>query len=144
MVSYRHSSWRSLHVFCFQLAMKRLPFKQALATVLCLAPHCFAEAPALSGPTNIFAPVSTPADWIYGVSLLVLVVTGCIFAIVFGLLAYVAVKFRRRTEDDGGEPAQVYGSIQVEIAWTVIPILIVVVSSRYLLVGRDNHCAGMA
>jgi cytochrome c oxidase subunit 2 len=124
--------------------MKRLPFKQALATVLCLAPHCFAEAPALSGPTNIFAPVSTPADWIYGVSLLVLVVTGCIFAIVFGLLAYVAVKFRRRTEDDGGEPAQVYGSIQVEIAWTVIPILIVVVSSRYLLVGRDNHCAGMA
>jgi cytochrome c oxidase subunit II len=107
--------------------MKRLPFKQALATVLCLAPHCFAEAPALSSPTNIFAPASTPAHWIYGVSLLVLVVTGCIFAIVFGLLAYVVVKFRRRTEDDGGEPAQVYGSIQVEIAWTVIPILIVVV-----------------
>jgi cytochrome c oxidase subunit 2 len=36
------------------------------------------------------------------------------------------VKFRKRKNDDGREPAQVYGSNQVEVAWTVIPILIVV------------------
>jgi cytochrome c oxidase subunit 2 len=36
------------------------------------------------------------------------------------------VKFRKRADDDGREPAQVYGSNQVELAWTVIPILIVV------------------
>jgi cytochrome c oxidase subunit II len=35
------------------------------------------------------------------------------------------VKFRRRREDDGREPPQVYGSNQVELAWTVIPVLIV-------------------
>jgi cytochrome c oxidase subunit 2 len=43
------------------------------------------------------------------------------------LLAYAVFKFRKRSDDDGSEPAQVYGSHQVELAWTVIPILIVVV-----------------
>ena len=82
--------------------------------------------PALS-PTNIFAPISTPADTIFGLSLFVLAVTGAIFAIVFTLLAYAVVKFRMRAADNGREPAQVYGSTQVELAWTVIPVLIVVV-----------------
>jgi cytochrome c oxidase subunit II len=77
-------------------------------------------------PTNIFAPVSTPAHSIFGLSLFVLVVTAAIFVVVFTLLAYSVVKFRSRTSDDGREPPQVYGSNQVEIAWTVIPVLIVV------------------
>src|ERR1700685_3524703 len=77
-------------------------------------------------PTNIFAPVSTPAQSIFGLSLFVLVVTAAIFVVVFTLLGYAVVKFRRRTSDDSREPPQVYGSNQVEIAWTVIPVLIVV------------------
>src|ERR1700678_1874577 len=77
-------------------------------------------------PTNIFAPVSPPAQSIFGLSLFVLVVTAAIFVVVFTLLGYAVVKFRRRTSDDGREPPQVYGSNQVEIAWTVIPVLIVV------------------
>ena len=50
-----------------------------------------------------------------------------IFLVVFSLIVYVAVRFRSRPGDDGREPAQVYGSVQVELAWTVIPVLIVVV-----------------
>jgi cytochrome c oxidase subunit 2 len=46
--------------------------------------------------------------------------------IVFSLIAYAITKFRRRA-DDGPEPPQVYGSNQIEIAWTVIPVLIVLV-----------------
>jgi len=84
-----------------------------------------AAAPPLS-PTNIFAPVSTPAKSIFGLSLFVLAVTAAIFVVVFTLLAYSVVKFRKRVNDDGREPPQVYGSNQVEIAWTVIPVLIVV------------------
>jgi cytochrome c oxidase subunit 2 len=53
-------------------------------------------------------------------------VTAVIFVIVFSLLAYAVVKFRNRGGDDGSEPPQVYGSDQVELAWTVIPVLIVV------------------
>ena len=78
-------------------------------------------------PTNIFAPVSTPAHSIIGLSLFVLAVTAGIFAIVFSLLVYCVLKFGKPADDDGREPPQVYGSNQVELAWTVIPILIVVV-----------------
>jgi cytochrome c oxidase subunit 2 len=77
-------------------------------------------------PTNIFAPASTPADAIAGLSVLVLGVTGAIFIVVCGLLIYTLVRFRD-AGGDGREPAQVYGSNQVEIAWTVVPMLIVLV-----------------
>ncbi len=94
------------------------------ATILLGAGLCSAA----TGPAipNIFKPESTPADSIYGLSLLVLSVTGLIFVIVFSLIAYTVAKFRGRSED-GPEPPQVYGSNQIETAWTVIPVLIVLI-----------------
>jgi cytochrome c oxidase subunit 2 len=80
--------------------------------------------PTLS-PTSIFSPVSSPADSIFGLSLFVLSVTAVIFVVVFSLLVYSVIRFRKREGDDGREPPQVYGSNQVELAWTVIPVLIV-------------------
>jgi cytochrome c oxidase subunit 2 len=44
---------------------------------------------------------------------------------VFSLLVYAVVRFRKKTDDEQ-EPAQVYGSNQVELAWTVVPVLIVI------------------
>jgi cytochrome c oxidase subunit II len=78
-------------------------------------------------PTNIFAPGSTPAQAIHELSLFVLSVTAAIFVVVCGLLVYAVVRFRRRAGDPVGEPPQVYGSRQIELAWTIIPVLIVVV-----------------
>jgi cytochrome c oxidase subunit 2 len=86
----------------------------------------FADTAQPLSPTNIFAPASTPANSIFELSLFVLAVTGAIFLIVFILLLYSVVKFRKRQDDDGREPPQVYGSNQVELAWTIIPVLIVV------------------
>src|SRR6195256_3798462 len=80
-----------------------------------------------ASPTNIFAPLSTPAQSIFDLSLFVLMITGVIFIVVFSLLVYALVKFRSNRANDGREPTQVYGSTQLELAWTVIPILIVVV-----------------
>ncbi len=77
--------------------------------------------------TNIFKPLSTPAQAIHEVSLLVLAICAGIFLVVGGLLLYTVVRFRRRSGDEGREPPQVYGSNQIELAWTVIPILIVFV-----------------
>ena len=92
------------------------------------AARCLAQSAAPnSTSTNIFAPNSTPADQIFGLSVFVLLVTGVIFAIVFGLLLYAAIKFRKRAGDDQREPLQIYGSDQLELAWTVIPVLIVIV-----------------
>jgi len=87
--------------------------------------------------TNIFAPTSTPAKSIAELSIFVLTITGIIFVVVFVLLAYSIVKFRERAKDSGREPAQVYGSTQIEVAWTIIPILIVVV--LFLATARVIH-----
>lgn len=77
--------------------------------------------------TSIFAPESTPAHSIMRLSVFVLAITGTIFVVVFSLIVFAVVRFRRRPADDGKEPAQVYGSNPVEMAWTVVPIIIVVV-----------------
>jgi cytochrome c oxidase subunit II len=78
-------------------------------------------------PANMFAAVSTPAARISELSLFVLAVTGGIFLVVFALTVIAVVRFRRRAGDGEGEPPQVYGSNQLETAWTVLPGLIVMV-----------------
>ena len=103
----------------------RVRILQVSVWVSCAA-AAFAETAQPLSPTNIFAPASTPAKSIFELSLFVLAVTGAIFLVVFTLLLYSVVKFRKRKNDDGREPPQVYGSNQVELAWTIIPILIVV------------------
>lgn len=90
-----------------------------------------------SSPTDIFAPTSTPAHSIMGLSLFVLLITALIFVVVGGLLVYAIVRFRKKATNDGREPAQVYGSTQIELAWTIIPILIVVV--LFLATARVIH-----
>lgn len=100
------------------------------AIACCFAPAVLAQQPLKPSPfspTNIFSPASTHAETILKVSALTLVITGLIFVTVFSLLVYVVRKFRRRPDDDGREPAQVYGSTQIEMAWTIIPALIVIV-----------------
>ncbi len=76
---------------------------------------------------SVFAPESAPAHSISHLADFVLAITGGIFVVVGGLLVYAVVRFRRRADDDGMEPAQIYGSGPVEAAWTTVPVLIVVV-----------------
>jgi cytochrome c oxidase subunit 2 len=95
------------------------------ASALFFSSHAFADGP--QSTPSIWAPASTPASDIYHLSFFILEITGAIFLAVAGLLAYVLIRYRARTGDDESEPAQVYGSNQVELAWTVIPVLIVVV-----------------
>jgi len=77
-------------------------------------------------PTSIFSPAATPAHSDFTLSILVLSVTTVIFLIVAGLLLYALIRYRSRPTDSPREPAQIYGSNQIELSWTVIPILIVV------------------
>jgi cytochrome c oxidase subunit II len=85
---------------------------------------------------NIFAPVSTPAFAIRDLSFIVLAITAAIFVIVGGFAVYTLIRFGRRPTNPEVEPAQVYGSTQIELAWAVVPLLIVVVlflvTARYV------------
>ena len=78
---------------------------------------------------NMFKPQATPADSAYNVSMLMLAICAAIFLVVGGLIVFTIVRFRHRTMDDSREPVQVYGSNRMEVAWTVVPILIVIVLS---------------
>jgi cytochrome c oxidase subunit 2 len=73
----------------------------------------------------------------------VLAVTGLIFVVVFSLLATAIIRFRHTDSDADREPPQVYGSTQIELAWTIIPCLIVLVlflaTARVIHAVQDAH-----
>jgi cytochrome c oxidase subunit 2 len=97
------------------------------ASVFVIAGHV---TPAFANPaqvTNLLQPLSQPAQEIKELSMLVLAICAAIFLIVTGLLVYAIVRFRHRAGDEASEPPQIYGSNQIETAWTVLPILIVFV-----------------
>jgi cytochrome c oxidase subunit 2 len=105
--------------------------------VVCAARLCLG-APQTQHPVpSVLKPESTPADTIYHLSFLVTAINLGVFALVFGLLVYVIFRFGRRTQDPEREPAQVYGSTQIELAWTVIPVLIVLI--LFLATARVIH-----
>ena len=86
---------------------------------------------------NILAPASGHAQALLDLGMLVFAVTGVIFAIVFGLLVTAITRFRHTAANADREPPQVYGSTQIELAWTIIPCLIVVV--LFLATARVIH-----
>ena len=77
--------------------------------------------------SNMFEPVSTPAKMIHDLAELVIAICAAIFFVVAALLIYVIIRFRVRPGEHGSEPPQVYGSNNLEAAWTIVPVIIVVV-----------------
>jgi len=105
-------------------------FRPSLS-VLCAAALAAVLGPGASqamasAPGSIFSPHSTPAWEVHRLSLFVLGITGLIFVGVSSLLVYALFKFRGHP-DDNTEPPQVFGSVQIELSWTIIPCLIIVV-----------------
>jgi cytochrome c oxidase subunit 2 len=76
--------------------------------------------------TSIFSAFSTPGREINGLAYFVLAITAGIFLVVSILLVHVITRYRARPGDNS-EPPQVFGSLQVELSWTIIPTLIIVV-----------------
>jgi cytochrome c oxidase subunit 2 len=93
--------------------------------LMACAPQVWADGPQTS--PSIFSPSSTPANTILGLGWFVIAILSGIFVTVGSVLTWVLIRYRERQGDEDSEPPQIYGSTQVELAWTVIPILIVVV-----------------
>jgi len=109
-------------------------FWRGLLTVIAVLPGTLGAQQSLEQPSqhlraiqNIFDPLSKPAELINDTARLTLLICLIIFIIVGGLLLYAVTRYRRRgPEDDTAEPSQVYGSTAIELAWTIPPILIVI------------------
>ena len=86
-------------------------------------------APGTAPPVpSMFDPRSAPAEMILDITWLVISICAVIFVIMQALLVWAIIKYRAsRHVDETGEPPQIYGSNPVELAWTVIPMLIVFV-----------------
>ncbi|HEY2883457.1 MAG TPA: cytochrome c oxidase subunit II transmembrane domain-containing protein, partial [Pirellulales bacterium] len=80
-------------------------------------------------------PASPPTESIRYLFIFVTAISAFILAIVWGVLFYSLIRFRRRKAQNdstadaaaASEPPQVYGSLPIEIAWTVAPGLIVLI-----------------
>src|SRR6201996_6841301 len=126
---------------------RRGPGKAAYALLLLLSSVAHA---AWGLPTDTvvhqtpstFDPHSGPAHMIHNLSLFVIQITGAIFIVVASLFVYVVIRYRQRDPNDTSEPPQIYGSTQIELAWTVIPVLIVLVlfltTARILFAVQDQ------
>ena len=114
----------------------RVLIRAVSAGLVVLACPAVLEAVDRAATPSIFSPVSTPAFAIREVGFFVIGIAATIFLLVAGLTAYAIVRYRHRGAAPGPEPPQVYGSTQIELAWTVVPLLIVVVlflvTARYI------------
>jgi cytochrome c oxidase subunit II len=79
--------------------------------------------PHYSNIFPIFHPASGQADAISRLFILVLLICAAIFAVVVFLAFFALLRYRGRP--DSPEPRQLFGNPRLEIAWTVIPFLIV-------------------
>jgi len=93
----------------------------ALAT----AAHAVNDLPG--GPAvnqlNLGPAASKIAEWQHGLHWFMLILCTVIFIAVFGVMFYSIFKHRK---DKGFKPATFTDSVAVEIAWTVVPFLIVI------------------
>jgi len=90
-------------------------------------------APAMADTATFQNPAGPAASAMDHVYRAVLGVTVTIFALVGGWLLYSALRFRVRRGEPYVEPPQVHGSTRLELAWTVVPVLVLVALSAYTL-----------
>ncbi|WP_188395622.1 cytochrome c oxidase subunit II [Oxalicibacterium flavum] len=105
---------------------KRLPFLLPGAFLL-MAAAPWAAASDAGGPTvrqlNLHPPVTRIAEEIYSLHNMMLIICLVIFIAVFAVMFYSIFKHRKSV---GHQAAKFHESTSVEIAWTVVPFLIVI------------------
>ncbi len=79
--------------------------------------------PATSMPLNMTQGVSAISGKVYDLHMTILYICCAIGLIVFGIMLY-AIIYHRKSK--GASPAQFHESTKVEIAWTIIPFIILI------------------
>ena len=82
-----------------------------------------APAPASAERYNLQTPQTVIAHEIYDLHTLILAICGVIFVVVFGAMIYSIIKHRQAA---GHNAEQFHENVMVEIAWTIVPFLILI------------------
>lgn len=106
---------------------KRLQSLMFGASLLAAGMPSWAVVDSPGGPAvrqmNFHEPVTRIAEEIYSLHNLMLIICLVIFVAVFGVMFYSIFKHRKSV---GHKPATFHESTAVEIAWTIVPFLIVI------------------
>src|SRR5512143_1848532 len=94
------------------------------ALVLAMAVPASAQAGTPPQPSAL-DPAGPNSAVIANLFNIVLIMAAVVFVVVEGLIVFSAFRFRRRAKD-ASEPIQVHGNTKAEIAWTILPAMIVV------------------
>src|SRR5262249_45758946 len=89
-----------------------------IAIVNAIGVSTLLAASASGRDVSICSPASPAAHSIINLGVLGLAVIALIFIIVEGVLFYTIWRFRQPAGEAPAEPAQVYGSQPIEVAWT--------------------------
>jgi cytochrome c oxidase subunit 2 len=93
--------------------------------LLGLTVPAFAQEGTPPSQPSALAPAGPNSEAIASLFTVVLVIAIVVFIVVEGLIIISAFRFRHRAKDTA-EPSQVHGNTRAEIAWTILPALIVV------------------
>jgi cytochrome c oxidase subunit 2 len=89
-------------------------------------------------------PVTKIAEEQHALHWMMMVICTLIFVAVFGVMFYSIWKHRKST---GHQPAHFHESIKVEIAWTLVPLIIVVImaipATKAVVAGKDTSNADL-
>jgi len=116
------------------------------ATLFAQAAHAVNDLPG--GPANRQLNLHTPATKLAqeqaDLHVFMMVICLAIFVVVFGVLFYSIWKHRKSV---GHQPATFHESVKVEIAWTVIPFIIVIAmaipATRTVIAQKDTSNADL-
>ena len=93
---------------------------------------------------NLHPPVTKVAEEQYSLHTMMLLICLGIFVVVFGVMFYSIWKHRKSV---GHQPASFHESIKVEIAWTVVPFIIVIFmaipATRTVVTQKDTSNADL-
>ncbi len=112
--------------------MKRIPRRPlviaGLATLGLILSGCGYMRDS-DAPLNTLDPQGPQAQKIDDLGNKVYVVAAIVFVLVEGGIIYMIFRFRRRSHDEDGvkEPVQTHGHTRLEIAWTIVPAVILAV-----------------
>jgi len=107
---------------CQRVAQASLLLGASLATSAALAVNNLPGGPAVN-QLDLHPPVTRIASDIQGLHVGILIVCLVIFVLVFGVMFYSVLKHRKSL---GAKAANFHESVGVEIAWTVLPLIIVI------------------
>jgi len=88
----------------------------------------FASACAKDAPQTTLKPKGPEAETINNLINPIFGIAGVVFVLILGGALFVALKFRAKDDEDFDEfPSQVHGNFKMEIGWTILPAVILII-----------------